>query len=35
MGEKEIFESLREKNFSLFEKTVLKIKNIGERVIHN
>jgi hypothetical protein len=35
MSEKEIIESIREKNISLFEKTILKIKNLGEKVIHN
>jgi hypothetical protein len=31
----EIFESIEEKNVSLFEKTILKIKNLGEKVKNN
>jgi hypothetical protein len=35
MSEEEIFESIKEKDISNFEKTILKIKNLGEKVIHN
>jgi hypothetical protein len=33
--EKEIIRSIEEQNISLFEKTILKIKNLGEKVINN
>jgi hypothetical protein len=33
--EKEIIRSIEEQNISLFEKTILTIKNLGEKVINN
>jgi hypothetical protein len=35
MSEKLIIKSIKEKNISLFEKTILKIKNLGEEVVYN
>jgi hypothetical protein len=33
--EDEIIKSIEEFNISYFEKTIHKIKNLGEKVIHN